>query len=63
MAYRDWRASTVAGAGDGSPGAVAGAGDDRGTFGPLAFAGLLLSLLSFVSVLFVGVPALVLPAC
>jgi hypothetical protein len=31
--------------------------------GLLAFAGFLLSVLSFVSVLFVGLPALVLPAC
>lgn len=34
---------------------------DRG--GPLAFAGFLLSLLGFVSVLLVGVPAFFLPAC
>jgi hypothetical protein len=34
---------------------------DRG--GSLAFAGLLLSSLSFVAILFVGLPALVLPAC
>lgn len=34
---------------------------DRG--GTLAFAGALLSLLSLVSVLFIGLPALVLPAC
>lgn len=34
---------------------------DRG--GSLAFAGLLLSLLSIVAILFVGLPALVLPAC
>lgn len=31
--------------------------------GSLAFAGFLLSLLGFVAVLFVGLPALVLPAC
>lgn len=34
---------------------------DRG--GSLALAGLLMSLLGFVTVLFVGLPALVLPAC
>ncbi len=34
---------------------------DRG--GSLAFAGFLLSLLGFVAVLFVGLPALFLPAC
>jgi hypothetical protein len=34
---------------------------DRG--GTLAFAGFLLSLLSVVTILFVGVPALVLPSC
>jgi hypothetical protein len=34
---------------------------DRG--GSLAFAGFLLSLLFFVAILFVGLPALVLPAC
>jgi hypothetical protein len=31
--------------------------------GSLAFAGFLLSLISFVAILFVGLPALVLPAC
>jgi hypothetical protein len=35
--------------------------DDRD--GLLSFAGFLLSVLSFVSILFVGLPALVLPAC
>lgn len=36
-------------------------GRDRG--GTLAFAGFLLSLLSVVTILFVGLPALVLPSC
>jgi hypothetical protein len=36
---------------------------DDGYRRSLAFAGLLLALLSFVSVLFVGLPALFLPAC
>jgi hypothetical protein len=34
-----------------------------GRGGSLAFAGFLMSLLGFVTVLFVGLPALVLPAC
>ncbi len=46
-AYRRWRANDQ----EHDPG------------GSLAFAGFLLSLLSFVSVLFVGLPALFLPAC
>ncbi|CAN5901276.1 hypothetical protein BH23ACT8_BH23ACT8_13190 [soil metagenome] len=37
--------------------------DDHDHDGSLAFAGFLLSLLGFVTVLFVGLPALVLPAC
>jgi hypothetical protein len=36
---------------------------DRGRGGTLAFAGFLLSLLSVVTILFVGLPALVLPSC
>jgi hypothetical protein len=47
------------------PGEATSTGDlqapDRG--GELAFAGLLLSALSFVTVLLVGVPAIFLPAC
>jgi hypothetical protein len=52
-AYRRWRPRNHEPATD--------EGGDRG--GSLAFAGFLLSLLSFVMVLFVGVPALVLPSC
>jgi hypothetical protein len=37
--------------------------DERDSGGSLAFAGFLLSLLSFVTVLFVGLPALVLSSC
>jgi hypothetical protein len=54
--YRRWRRTRHA--------ASDGAGlerPDRG--GSLAFAGFLLSLLGVVAVLFVGLPALVLPAC
>lgn len=54
--YRRWRAEQnerADGAGLEPP--------DRG--GSLAFAGFLLSLLGLVEVLFVGLPALVLPAC
>ena len=39
----------------------AGGLTDRG--GTLAFTGFLLSLLSVVTILFVGLPALVLPSC
>jgi hypothetical protein len=56
--YRRWRASEHEPAADES-------GDhqhrDRG--GTLAFAGYLLSLLSVVTILFVGLPALFLPSC
>ncbi|MGH8929095.1 MAG: hypothetical protein ACRDZO_00250 [Egibacteraceae bacterium] len=51
--YRRWRAS---------PNAPNEPEDDE-PGGPLAFTGLLLSLLSFVTILFVGLPALVLPSC
>ena len=57
-----WRASKhepgVDGAGD-----LSGDLEDHVHGGSLAFAGSLLSLLSFVAILFVGLPALVLPAC
>lgn len=58
--YWWWRASMhqPGEAGDRSSGPE---DDDRG--GSLAFAGFLLSLLGFVTVLFVGLPALVLPSC
>jgi hypothetical protein len=39
------------------------AGDSDGQNGSLAFAGFLLSLLGLVTVLFVGLPAVALPAC
>jgi hypothetical protein len=51
--YRRWRASQHEAGDLGQPG--------RG--GSLAFAGFLLSLLGMVTVLFVGLPALALPAC
>jgi hypothetical protein len=54
--YRRWRART----GDGASEAHAESAD-RG--GSLAFAGFLLSLLGVVSILLVGLPALVLPGC
>jgi hypothetical protein len=53
--YRRWRGSGP------EPAADEAAGRDRG--GSLAFTGFLLSLLSVVTVLFVGLPALVLPSC
>jgi hypothetical protein len=59
--WRRWRAGQeppVGGAG-GRSGDLGG--PDRG--GALAFAGFLMSLLGLVTVLFVGLPALVLPAC
>jgi hypothetical protein len=55
--YRRWRASQHQ---------AAGRADDLGGAdlgGSLAFAGFLLSLLGLVTVLLVGLPALVLPAC
>jgi hypothetical protein len=61
-AYRRWRAG-------GRGPARAAAGDrrdpieDRDGGRSLAFAGFLLSLLSFVTILFVGLPALVLSSC
>jgi NO-binding membrane sensor protein with MHYT domain len=42
---------------------LAGGLQDRERGGTLAFAGFLLSLLSVVTILFVGLPALVLPSC
>jgi hypothetical protein len=60
--YRRWRA------GEHEPVAneaadLAGGLTDRDRGGTLAFAGFLLSLLSVVTILFVGLPALVLPSC
>jgi hypothetical protein len=58
--YRRWRASEHVA--DEAADRAAGLQDrDRG--GTLAFAGFLLSLLSVVTILFVGLPALVLPSC
>ena len=60
--YRRWRASEHEAVAD-EAADLAGdhAGEDRG--GTLAFPGFLLSLLSVVTILFVGLPALVLPSC
>jgi hypothetical protein len=56
--YRRWRASGHEPAAD-----EAGDHQDPDRTGPLAFAGFLLSLLSFVTILAVGLPALFLPSC
>jgi hypothetical protein len=60
--FRRWRADerepAAAAAGD-----VAGGRTDRDSGGTLAFAGFLLSLLSVVTILLVGLPALVLSSC
>jgi hypothetical protein len=56
--YRRWRASEHEPVADGAADLA-----DRDRGGTLAFAGFLLSLLSVVTVLFVGLPALVLPSC
>jgi hypothetical protein len=56
--WRRWQASGAEPAAD-----LAGGLQDRDRGGTLAFAGFLLSLLSVVTVLFVGLPALVLPSC
>jgi hypothetical protein len=55
--WRRWRA------GEHQPADEAGGLTDRDRGGTLAFAGFLLSLLSVVTILAVGVPALVLPSC
>jgi hypothetical protein len=60
--YRRWRASEHQPAAD-EAGDVAGGLTERDRGGTLAFAGFLLSLLSVVTILFVGLPALVLPSC
>jgi hypothetical protein len=54
--YRRWRAGTSEPAAD-------EAADLAGRGGTLAFAGYLLSLLSVVTILAVGLPALLLPSC
>jgi hypothetical protein len=60
--YRRWRASEHEPAAD-EAADLAGGLTDRDRGGTLAFAGFLLSLLSVVAVLFVGLPAMVLPSC
>jgi hypothetical protein len=60
--YRRWRASEHEPAAD-EAADLAGHHPDRDRGGTLAFAGFLLSLLSVVTVLFVGLPALVLVSC
>jgi hypothetical protein len=60
--WRRWRASGAEAAGD-EAADLAGGHQDRDRGGTLAFAGFLLSLLSVVTILFVGLPALVLPSC
>ena len=57
-----WRARKYEPGVDGA-GELSGDLEDHVHGGSLAFAGSLLSLLSFVAILFVGLPALVLPAC
>ena len=61
-AYRRWRATRHEPAADEADD-LSGGLEDRNRGGTLSLAGFLLSLLSFVTVLFVGLPALVLPAC
>jgi hypothetical protein len=60
--WRRWQASGSLPAAD-EAGDLAGRLPDRDRGGTLAFTGFLLSLLSVVTILFVGLPALVLPSC
>jgi hypothetical protein len=60
--YRRWRASEHEPVAD-EAADLAGGLTDRDRGGTLVFAGFLLSLLSVVTVLFVGLPAMVLPSC
>ena len=60
--YRRWQASEHEPAAD-EASDLAGGFTDRDRGGALAFAGFLLSLLSVVTIVFVGLPALVLPSC
>jgi hypothetical protein len=60
--YRRWRASEHEPAAD-EAGDLAGGVTDHDRGWSLAFTGFLLSLLSVVTILFVGLPALVLPSC
>jgi hypothetical protein len=59
--YRRWQASEHEPVADEAE--VAGDLTDHDRGGTLAFAGFLLSLLSVVTIVFVGLPALVLPSC
>jgi hypothetical protein len=61
-AYVRWRASEHERAADEARD-LSGDLEDQDRGGSMAFVGLLLSLLFFVAILFVGLPALVLPAC
>ena len=63
--WRRWRASGAEAAAEAADQAadIAGGLQDQDRGGTLAFAGFLLSLLSVVTILFVGLPALVLPSC
>ncbi len=60
--WRRWQAGAAKPDAD-EAGDLAGGHQDRDRGGTLAFAGFLLSLLSGVTILFVGLPALVLPSC
>jgi hypothetical protein len=57
-----WRTDAAEAAAD-EAADIAGGLQHRDRGGTLAFAGFLLSLLSVVTILFVGLPALVLPSC
>jgi hypothetical protein len=59
--YRRWRAGEDAPAADEAADSAGDPTDHGG--GTMAFTGFLLSLLSVVTILFVGLPALVLPPC
>jgi hypothetical protein len=60
--YRRWQASEHEPVAD-EAADLAGDLSDHDRGGTLAFTGFLLSLLSVVTILFVGLPALVLPSC
>jgi hypothetical protein len=60
--YRRWRAGGREPVADDAAD-LAGDLQDRDRGGTLAFAGFLLSLLSVVTILLIGLPALVLPSC
>jgi hypothetical protein len=60
--WRRWRTDAGEAAAD-EAADIAGGHQHRDRGGILAFAGFLLSLLSVVTILFVGLPALVLPSC